>query len=266
MFKVENVLLKVLITVCALVGFALFGRVIKLGGVVSTVRAASGRILNENTVGSVDEVPIRVMLAENTEFEKGAFEDMSAHVQTDGWQDFISEGYAFKLSYPSSMLPKIISDQKSLNAGLDVPENTPVWQFFLVDPAYYKGTNLVEASFVVQVSRGDDALAACHSYKPGSIYQFSGDDLPLQEINQVPFLKDVVQEGVMGGSYTQISYRAVSQNACYELSELIHSKNIENFPADSIQPFDEQAVLSQLDQILGTFKFLDIEAIFPDMV
>jgi len=245
MFKLERVLHIFKVTVFALLSIALIESVTVDGWLVGDVQAAYERKSNEDEATS---------------------KDMSAHVQTDGWQDFISEGYAFKLSYPSSMLPKVISDQKSLNAGLDVPENTPVWQFFLVDPAYYKGTNLVEASFVVQVSRGEDALAACQSYKPGSIFQFSGDDLPLQEINQVTFLKDVVQEGVMGGSYKRISYRTISQNACYELSKLVYSKNIENYPAGTIQPFDERAVISQLDQVMGTFKFINADATFPDLV
>ncbi len=266
MFKLENGVLIIRIAVCALVSFTLVESVIGEGGFVGTVLAASERFVNENIVGSDTDVPTRVWLDEDALFDEGTTEDMSAQLNTDGWQDFISEGYAFELSYPAAILPKIIPDQKSLNAGLEVPEGTPVWQFYLADPALFEGTNLVEASFVVQVSRGEDALSDCLSYKSGSIYQLSGEDLPLLEINQVSFLKDVVQEGVMGGSYTRIGYRAISQNACYELSEIIHSKNVDNFPAESIKPFDEQAVLAQLDQILGTFKFIDIEATFPEMI
>ena len=154
----------------------------------------------------------------------------------------------------------------SLNAGLEVPEATPVWQFNISSPGLLDGTNLVEASFVIQVSRGEEALSACLSYKSGSIYQRAGESLPSVEINQVLFLKDVVREGVMGGSYQRISYRAVSQGACYELTQVIHSKNIENFVEGSIQHFDEFAVSSLLDQILGTFTFLDSEATFPELV
>ena len=46
----------------------------------------------------------------------------------------------------------------------------------------------------------------------------------------------------MGGSYQQISHRAISQGACYELTQVIHSKNIENFVPGTIRHFDESAV------------------------
>jgi len=266
MFKLENMLLFILIIICALVSYTLVESVIGEGDIVGTVLAASDRITNENSIGSDNNLPNIIEFDEDAHVVDRNAEDLSAQMNADGWQVFRSEGYAFELSYPATILPKIIPDHKSLNAGLEVPEETPVWQFYLSDPALFEGTNLVDASFVVQVTRGEDALSACLRYKSGSIYQLSGEDLPLREINQVSFLKDVVQEGVMGGSYTRISFRAVSQNACYELSELIHSNNIENFPADAIQPFDEQAVSSQLDQILGTFKFLETEATFPEMV
>ena len=190
-------------------------------------------------------------------FEEDAYVDresageISALTSVDGWQVFRNEGYAFELSYPATILPKNNPDQKALNAGLDVPEGTPVWQFNLVDPGFFEGTNLVEASIVVQVSRGEDALSACLSYKSGSIYQRSGEDLPVQDINQVSFLKDVVEEGVMGGSYQRISHRAVSQGACYELTQVIHSKNIENFVPGTIQHFDESSGLFPTGPSIG---------------
>ncbi|NQS92204.1 MAG: glycoside hydrolase family 25 protein, partial [Chloroflexi bacterium] len=260
MFKLENVLLFILIAVCALVSFTLVESVIGERGFVGTVLAASDSIVYENIVGSDNNVTNMVV------FDEGTAEDLSAQMNADGWQEFRSEGYAFELSYPPQILLNGIPDQKSLNAGLEVPEGTPVWQFYMADPALFEGTNLVEASIVVQVSRGEGALAACLSYKSGSIYQLSGEGLPSLEINQVSFLKDVVQEGVMGGSYKRISYRALSQGACYELTQVVHSKNLENFQANTILPFDEQSIFAQLDQVLATFKFLDTEATFPDMV
>ena len=87
-------------------------------------------------------------------FVMGPAVNISAQEGSEGWQLFRSDGYAFKISYPVSFSPRITPDQQSLNAGLEVPDGTPVWQFSLTEPGFFRGTNLVEASIVIQVSRG----------------------------------------------------------------------------------------------------------------
>jgi GH25 family lysozyme M1 (1,4-beta-N-acetylmuramidase) len=182
----------------------------------------------------------------------------------DNWEVFTSEGYAFEIRYPVDYVTKLDTGQKSLNVRLEMPENTPVWQFNLIKPEYYQGTNLVNAGLVIQVARGPDAVSGCSLYKSKSLYQQKGSLLPEKTINSIPYVVDVVNEGVMGGFYQRISYRTVFQSACYEITQIIQTTNLDNFPLDTIQAFPEDQVLEQLDQILDTFKFLDIEATFPE--
>ena len=163
MSRQKNVLLSFIIIICTLVSSTLVESVIGKGDIVDTAQAASGRTINKNSIGSSSNIPNMVRFEEDVYIGKGSAGEMSAQTSVDGWQVFRNEGYAFELSYPGTILPDNNPDQKALNAGLDVPEGTPVWQFNLVDPAFFEGTNLVEASIVVQVSRGDDALSACLS-------------------------------------------------------------------------------------------------------
>ncbi len=139
-----------------------------------------------------------------------------------------------------------------------------MWEFSLDEPALFEGTNLVDASLVIHVSRGETAIATCSEYKPGSHFHSSGQSLPVVDVNGIAFWKAVVEEGVMGGKYQQINYRTISQGACYELTQLIQSKNLEAMPPDTVQPFDDQEIIQKLDQVLGTFTFLDFQATFPD--
>lgn len=242
MARQKNVLLSFILIICSLVSSTLVESVIGEGDIVSSALAASVNPINQNRIGSSYNIPNLSQFEEDAYVDRKSAGEIFALTSVDGWQVFRNEGYAFELSYPGTFLPKNIPDQKALNAGLDVPGGTPVWQFNLVDPGFFENTNLVEASIVVQVSRGEDALSACLSYKSGSIYQRSGEDLPVQDINQVSFIKDVVEEGVMGGSYQRISHRAVSQGACYELTQVIHSRNIENFVPGTIRHFDESTI------------------------
>jgi GH25 family lysozyme M1 (1,4-beta-N-acetylmuramidase) len=262
MIKRKKAALILLFAVCCLSGCPLSEPVKGEMHLPRLALAASETSQAEDPAGSASPVPQAAAAA----FDTGPGKPGMNRASTDSWQDFINEGYAFALRYPAAFSPENNPDQESLNAGLEVPEGTPVWQFDLADPALYSGTNLVKASLVVQISRGDDALSACSQPKAGSIYQLSGESLPSVEINGVSYLKDVVREGVMGGMYRRVSYRTISQDACYEITQVVESKNSESFPAGAMSRFDEEAVFAHLDQVLHTFRLLDSKAVFPEMI
>ncbi len=245
MLKIENILLLTLIIICALISLTLVETVLGDDFITVCARDTYTPPLNDQDLPPIIEPEIK--------------ED------EDGWQVFRSDGYAFEIHYPATIISKDIPNQKSLNAGIEVPGETPVWEFRLEDPLFYKGTSLVDASLVIHISRGDEAVAACSEYKPGSHYKYKGEPLPLVEINGNQFWKDIIDEGVMGGFYQRISYRAVSQDACYELTELIHSNNLEALPPGALQAFNSEEAFQQLDQVLETFTFLDTQATFPEM-
>ena len=263
MIKLRNGLLAVGVAICILQGFTVMAEAAGMRGFDRVPQAASEDLTNGNYHSSIFytgwpdlSLPLRI----------GSSGEFSSRVATEGWQDFISEGYAFQISYPDTFLPEIAPDQNALNAGLGVPEGSPVWQFDLVDPVFFEGTNLIEASIVIQISPGKDAKSACSSYKPGSLFQLAEKSLPSKRINDVTYLKDVVEEGVMGGSYQHTSYRTVFQGACYEIAQVVHSKNIGSFQENAVQPFDDQGVYFQLDQVLNEFRLMNVEATFPEVV
>ena len=246
MFKLENILLLVLVLVCTLVTLSILGAVLGDNLVSVLFEAAS-----EFSSKKEDLPPLNPPEA----------------IPEDGdWQVFRNEGYAFQIHYPQEVVHKSLPDKNSLDAGIEVPENSAVWEFYLNDSKLYEGTNLLDASLVIHVSRGEEAISACKTYKPGSHYQLKDEQLPEVEINGVTFWKDSIDEGVMGGFYQRNSYRTVSNDACYELTELVHSSNYQSLPESTVQPYNNEKVFQHLDQIIGTFSFLDVKPTFPEII
>jgi len=183
----------------------------------------------------------------------------------DGRGVYRSEGYGFEIHFPPQYQLNAAPDQRALNAGLELPDQTPIWEFNLKDPLFYQGTNLVNASLILQVTRGEEALLLCTVHKNGSQLQIDSKPLDEVQINEVVFLKDVVVEGVMGGMINRISYRMISQGACYELTEIIQTNNPEGYPAETIKIVDQDLVFSEMDRVLETFSLLEGEPSFPEI-
>ncbi len=246
MIKPEKILLLLLISICLLVSIIMVDALVDPAVLIATVFASTENssevITEENVVPSLEEIPLLL---------------------EDDWQVYRNEGFAFEISYPNTVIQKSTLDQGALNAGIGVSPGTPVWQFRLDDKGNYQGTNLIDASLVIHVGNQEGDTSRCSEFKPGSINKIKLDALPVIEIDGISFWQDVVQEGVMGGRYYQVSYRAVYQGACYEITQLIHSSNQESFAGESISPFDLEKVTGKLDKVLETFKFLDGPATFP---
>jgi len=236
MFKVENILLLLIVIVCFLVSLVLVMLVIKPEIFPSPVYASEAQ--------EEELIPVK-------------------EISDEDWQVYRNEGFAFEISYPNTVIQKSAPDQGALNAGVGVSPGTPVWQFRLDDMGNYQGTNLIDASLVIHVGNQEGDTSRCSEFKPGSINKIKLDALPVIEINGISFWQDVVQEGVMGGTYYLVSYRTVSQGACYEITQVIQSSNQESFAGESISTFDMEKVTGELDKVLGTFKFLDVNASFP---
>lgn len=184
----------------------------------------------------------------------------------DGWQRFRSAGYAFRIDFPQQVSRKSVLNQKALNAGFNLEPETPVWEFKLRDPQFYEDTNLIKASLVVHVLRGEEDVQSCSQFKARS-KSLSKEDAagspPTVEINGVPFWVDETQEGVMGEMYSMITYRAVRNGACYQLTQLIHTRNIDYYEPGTVKEMDREAVVARLDEVLHTFHFLDVDPTFP---
>ncbi len=182
------------------------------------------------------------------------------------WQTFRSEDFGFEIRYPTGVKKQTAFPGKVLNASVGKDLNVPVWKFSLEDKAYYKDTNLIDASIVIHVLHGVQDVATCSEIKPGSIYQTperSEITLPVVEVNGIPFWKDEVKEGAMGRFYRRIIYRTISNDACYEITQFIRTQNVESFAPGEIDPYPEGEVIDVLDRVLNTFTVLDSSPTFP---
>jgi len=263
MFKTEKIFLILLIGICLMISIVLLDSVMDPALLMRTVYAK----LSDPLATSRSEVYIPELEEENiVEISDETSDDLSPLLQED-WDRFRSEGFAFEIQFPKEVVRKSILNQDALNAGVGVNPEAPVWEFHLDIPELYADTNLVDASLLVHVLEGEDQEKACNSFKPGSIYQTPNqkrDSLIETEVNGVPFWKDEIIEGVMGEFYHRISYRTFTKGACYEITQLLNYQNFSGLSDENIREFDKDAVISELDKVLFTFTFLDLEPTFPE--
>ncbi|MGB2963318.1 MAG: GH25 family lysozyme [Anaerolineales bacterium] len=251
MINEEKIFLTIIISICLLVCIVIVNAVVDLS------------VLTAYALGSVNSA-LDTIFGENT---PPLQEDITYPLE-EGWEFFRSEDYGFEIQFPKEVTRKSILNQDALNAGVGVAPESAVWEFVLENPSLYQGTNLVEASLLIHVLHDEVSINACTQFKPGSLYQSPNhrlESLPEIDINGTLFWKDEVLEGVMGEFYRRISYRTIYNQACYELTQLIHFQNSTAYLEEDISEYDEELVLAELDQVLGTFSLLDSNPSFPKL-
>ena len=259
MFRTEKIFLFLLISTCLVISMVLIGSLMDPGTLLQTVYA---RITGD----PMPDVEGLYLPSLEEISQDGSIEGAINLIQ-DGWNLFRSEGFAFEIQFPQQIEKKSILNQEALNTGVGLAPQAPVWEFRLDNPEYYQGTNLLDASLVIHVIEGVDQQEACSSFLPGSIYQSPAhyrDSLIETEINGIKYWQDEVLEGLMGEFYHRITYRTFTKGACYQLTQLLHYRNIDSYFDQEIKEFDQDQVLEELDQVLNTFTFLDIEPTFPE--
>ncbi len=175
MFKLEKLLLFLLICVCLVVTVVLLDAVIDPSHFISTVYAR----LNDTSKPVRDLIylpgfdlsePVQdeIYLPEidliEDEFLQEAVEDISVLIET-GWDIFRSKGFAFEIQFPKEVVQKSILNQDAVNSGIGLAPQTPVWQFQVDNPVYYQGTNLIDASLLIHVIEGQDHESQCLAFK-----------------------------------------------------------------------------------------------------
>jgi len=176
----------------------------------------------------------------------------------DGWQIFQEPGFGFELQYPADVTLVSNYDGKALNSGLNSPSEAPVWKFSLVKPKLFEGTNLIEASIIVNILPVLEGQTDCSAIRPGSI------DRSEIEINGRSYTNDLMTEGVMGEIYERRVSSTYMNAVCYEITELIHYQNPDSLSEDSFLSFPLEEILSILDQVRDTFLISEVRKSFPD--
>jgi len=119
-----------------------------------------------------------------------------------------------------------------------------------IDSTFYANTNLDEAYFLYGSTTDPSIVASCTQPQVAG-----GPETVIGHVNLsgVDFVHSEGEGVGAGNIYDVTNYRAVYNNACYEITFFIHSGNIGNYdPSSGIKEFDYDTLLQKFEAILST--------------
>lgn len=120
-------------------------------------------------------------------------------------------------------------------------------------------TNFGEATFSIGTS--SDVTSVKNCLVPTNGERAKGT----ATINGTLFNKITLTEAGAGNYYDTTSYRAVLNKQCYVIDYTIHSTNFASYPAElGIKEFDTQKVVTTLEGMVQSFKFLIVDSTLAD--
>ncbi len=171
-----------------------------------------------------------------------------------GERIYTDQSNTFSFVFPDAFL--IVGDEPGY--GTDWMTNTTASGMLLAEVDMLRTeqpqTNFGGARVTFGTSADPTAVAGCLTYNPG------GDQTQVPSttvINGVTFTKFISSDAGAGNFYNTTSYRTVRGGQCYALEYTIHSTNIGDYPAGTVQGFDVNAVQAQLEKVVQSFKFLN---------
>ncbi len=122
----------------------------------------------------------------------------------------------------------------------------------LAIPASFEpGTNFAGATLTVGTSPDPAAVAACLTQTNGNVATTTQT-----MINGAPFTEITYGDAGAGNFYRIVSYRTIRNDQCYALEYVIHSTDIQNYPAGTVTVFNENAVDAILNGIVQSFHWV----------
>src|SRR6266498_167738 len=165
---------------------------------------------------------------------------------TSNWQTYTNAQYGFEFKYPPNLL---------LKTDIQGIEGTPALAQVEFTQNSFPKTNFVEAGIAVaDLGQKSDCLTRIDQYQ-----NFTGQ----QTINGIVFKTGSVTGAAAGNLYESSIYRTIHDNACIQITIVIHTGNIGNYPEGTVSEFNKSLALGPLNLILSTFKFtnsIDISA------
>ena len=124
----------------------------------------------------------------------------------------------------------------------------------LVQKTYMPGTNFSDAKFTVGRSTDVKAIKSCLTpVLSNEVVKSDGE----VKISGYSFKKSTSREGAAGNFYETTNYRGIVDGDCYAIGYTIHSTNIGNYsPDQGIKEFDRTKIVSELEKIVKSFKFI----------
>lgn len=156
------------------------------------------------------------------------------------WQTYSNGSYNFSFQYPPTF-----KFYQPTYGGL----TNQIVQVQLNNSAYPK-TNFDDAAVTVSTDNAKSLSACLNLNSPKNANSFKSQ----QTINGVQFYTNPSSGAGAGNFYAGTAYRTFDNGLCLELTETIHTSNIDNFPAGSVTAVDSKPIQQMLDGIISTFK------------
>lgn len=151
----------------------------------------------------------------------------------------------FSLRYPNNAEAR----KENLEGYMNITREGVVGIFFPV--SLFTGTNLSEAAVLVGVSNESDVLARCEKTNADTEETGTGT----ATIENVVFHTFEVNGAAAGNIYETKIFRVIHGGICYEIIELLHSGNIDNYDLGTAKEFNKPKFFDMLDAITNSFRF-----------
>jgi hypothetical protein len=156
--------------------------------------------------------------------------------------------FGFTLQYPS------VATSSNVDYGGYLPLTQTSIASFTLPRSMFAGTNLGEAGVYVGSTSTPSIVSQCLQASKENGETLVGTST----INGVDFM-EATSTGVGAGNiYEETVYRRLAGNACLEITELLHSGNIDNYPSGAVVQFDKATYQGILDAIVHTYQSVAI--------
>ena len=157
--------------------------------------------------------------------------------------EYVDPHYAVALGYSDEFAPTTWQMPFSTKGA-------PLVTLYFINPDYYfPTTNLNEAALVLTATTDPSLVSTCTQPSAEMAETVTGQ----VTINGYTFTRSEFSGAAAGNRYDQIFYRAVAQDKCFEVIFLIHSSNIQNYPAGTVVEYDRVRLLHKFEEVLATF-------------
>jgi photosystem II stability/assembly factor-like uncharacterized protein len=129
-------------------------------------------------------------------------------------------------------------------------KGTPLVTLYFIDQSfYYPTTNLSEAALLLTATADPVVVSTCTQPLSQPAETVTGQET----VNGYTFTRSESNDMAAGNIYDQISYRTAFDKKCFEVVLLIHSTNLDNYPAGTVVEFDRNGLLKKFEAVLATF-------------